>query len=1195
MTSTTKMLKKIHDQNERKSLVKELIALRPISPVETNNSHPFQTIYEDSNPPPAPIDQFAPYLSRLLTMKRAEKVEKMKSKIKVPHPTFVLTNSVAKSDDSDKSQGVSEYFQTARVETSAYVGSSIAHHIKMEECFDRIVSASSSVALHRLFESSLQVYFLAERVLFYHDISSVKVLYCPSTTAYCPHGTGLVGYAQFSRKTLNIPVASDHVSYHLLTEGNQCPPDAHVLVFPIFDNSSHVKCVVQVIRNKTSPVFTEDDERFVGYLQNKCKIYSRWLFQPVLDDSFAADLMHTCRLRQFMESIKEKLTRLFGCRSAEIWMLNKKTEAIIQYTSNDDKPIQIPSNEAGIPGFALRKEIPVSCITSRVHSAYNSKTDGNGDYSILAMPVRDPDSSLVYLIALRGRRIPQFFTDNDEKILARIASYVISALCSAEIVEQNHKALEESLSQQQRLRSLLEVAETLAGQLRMDVLIPNIMKRACELVNADRCSLFLVNDTHDKLVTTFNDGLKNSIEIPIDAGIVGLSATTGKILNIKDAYEEPKFNKGTDLATGYRTLTLLCVPIYDDKKDIRGVTEMINKIDGVFTKEDEKLIQIFNVFCGISIENARLYRASLDLTMQLHSFRDISTSLSQTQTIKKLLEEIIRNTRTVIGAVYSYLYLTENSEIVLTPFVKDEDLDITSKKAMQMKEGKVKDDNLGVKRAIINRLMHGHETDYNAEEKKEEESRNKIITHVINMKESILENDPENYENNLIVVPIMSSDRQIMGTVMMRWKKNCQKFTTDELKLLESYSVFLSLSLERFRLKNIAQLGTIELELQNSMNNDERIECKTPQKLSMSEEERGALLLRNFEATDWKGNGTIQVLFNIFETFNLMSFFKINAQTLFSFLFEIKNTYNPVFYHNWTHAVDVTQFLAHELVISGMKNDFTPLEILTMLVASICHDANHDGFSNSYNLKAQTPLGVLFKNQSVMETHHCSVSIGILTKDECNIFQALDENNISQMWPLFINLILSTDMAKHFEILDQANAFLRTNEDWRLSNHGRMLVMQLLIKAADISNVARSFETADRWVDVLCEEFFKQGDLERAHGMEYSSPMNDREHLDKAKSQIGFYQSVCLPLFKTLSNYSQQCIIFVNQLNTNLNRWAERSDIAEKERKLMLQKEIEDKKKEEELRAIQIAQEKDAEEIRKYIEEKSSKTQYLRG
>ncbi|OHT11136.1 3'5'-cyclic nucleotide phosphodiesterase family protein [Tritrichomonas foetus] len=1147
--ASIKVLKKLHQtNNERRSLVKELIALRPISPVVTRKTHPLQTLYEDTCAPPLPIDQFAPYLSRKLTLKRNAQIEKMKSKKKSNQPSFFVTNSIETQSEVplniEKKEGEDdtkkEELSTERNNERYAQIHTLQSHLKMEQTFDKIAASAASTALHRLIESTLQVYFVAEKVLFYHDISSVKVLYCPSTTAYCPHGTGLVGYAQFSRKTLNLSHASEHVAYSLVQEGNQCPPDSHVLIFPLFDASTHVRGVVEVIRDSNSPLFTDDDIKFVEYFQTKCRMYARWLFQPVLDDSFASDLMQTSRLRQFMESIREKLTRLFSCRGAEIWHFNKQTEVIKQYTPKNDEPVTISSNEAGISGFSLRQQVPVSCIFARVHSAYCAKTDGNGDYSVLVIPVRDPDSPLIYALVLRGKRIPQFFTDNDEKILARIAPYVIASLNSAEIIEKNHRALKDSMHQQKRLRSLLDVAETLSGQLRMDILIPNIMQRACELVKADRCSLFMVNETRDKLVTSFQGGLANSIEIPLNKGIVGFTATTGEILNIEDAYEDSRFNRATDLATGYRTLTLLCVPIFDDKQDIRGVTEMINKLDGVFTKEDEKLIQIFNVFCGISLENARLYRASIDLSLQLRSFFEISTSLAQPQTIKKMMEDILRNTRKVFGAVRALLFMIENNGISFTPYVQDEDIEAKLKKVQQKKQEEA-EDSLGVKRAIISKLMHGKKNDHDAEQQREEEARNRLIEHAITNKESVLENDPQNPERSLIIVPILSSDRAVLGAVMMQWKKTLQKFSFDDQKLLESYSVFLSLSLERSKLKSIAQLGTMEVEMQTWIAPEERMISTLPEKLKMTDDERNlGLLTINFDSTVYQSGGLFNVVFNLFDIFKLNDTFKIKAQTLFTFLYEIKKAYNPVQYHNWNHAVDTTQFLAYEMFFGNLQSIFTPFEIFIMFVACLCHDVNHDGFSTAYNAKAEIPLGILFNNQSVLETHHCSVAISILTKDESNVFSSFDDDEMNRMWPIFISLILSTDMAKHFDILEECKKLMSSGKRWQNSESGRLTMMKILIKSADLSTATRLFSNADKHAALVCEEFFRQGEIEKCEGIVYQVGFNDRDHLDKQKSQIPFFKGVAFPLFETLGKAIPTLSTLVQHMQLNISKWEDK-------------------------------------------------------
>ncbi|NWQ84415.1 PDE2A phosphodiesterase, partial [Columbina picui] len=96
------------------------------------------------------------------------------------------------------------------------------------------------------------------------------------------------------------------------------------------------------------------------------------------------------------------------------------------------------------------------------------------------------------------------------------------------------------------------------------------------------------------------------IRIPADQGIAGHVATTGKILNIKDAYSHPLFYRGVDDSTGFRTRNILCFPIKNESQEVIGVAELVNKINGPwFSKFDEDLATAFSIYCGISIAHVR--------------------------------------------------------------------------------------------------------------------------------------------------------------------------------------------------------------------------------------------------------------------------------------------------------------------------------------------------------------------------------------------------------------------------------------------------------------------------------------------------------------------------------------------------------------------------------------------------------------
>ncbi|KAI0227062.1 cAMP and cAMP-inhibited cGMP 3',5'-cyclic phosphodiesterase 10A, partial [Lamellibrachia satsuma] len=139
-----------------------------------------------------------------------------------------------------------------------------------------------------------------------------------------------------------------------------------------------------------------------------------------------------------------------------------------------------------------------------------------------------------------------------------------------------------------------------------------------DLVHSDRISLFLIDKEKKELyVDIFDEGVKDplgkamfkrsaKIRVPLTMGIAGFVARTGQIVNIPEAYKDPRFNRAVDIATGYTTKSILSMPIITHGQVI-GVVQMINKIspDGVFTLADEHAFKMFAVYCSMSLRYAQ--------------------------------------------------------------------------------------------------------------------------------------------------------------------------------------------------------------------------------------------------------------------------------------------------------------------------------------------------------------------------------------------------------------------------------------------------------------------------------------------------------------------------------------------------------------------------------------------------------------
>ena len=189
---------------------------------------------------------------------------------------------------------------------------------------------------------------------------------------------------------------------------------------------------------------------------------------------------------------------------------------------------------------------------------------------------------------------------------------------------------------------LIEAAKKLNSTLDLDVLLQIIVDIALEMIQGERGTVYLLDDRKGELWAKIATGLDGSsrvkIHLPIGKGIAGYVGATGDTINIPDAYLDPRFDPDFDKATGYRTKSILCMPMKNKDGRIIGVFQLLNKLAGLFTQADEVLIDGLSVHAALAIENARLYeqeRQKIQLERDLHAAREVQMSL-----IPKKLPEI---------------------------------------------------------------------------------------------------------------------------------------------------------------------------------------------------------------------------------------------------------------------------------------------------------------------------------------------------------------------------------------------------------------------------------------------------------------------------------------------------------------------------------------------------------------------------
>ncbi|VEN42033.1 unnamed protein product [Callosobruchus maculatus] len=279
------------------------------------------------------------------------------------------------------------------------------------------------------------------------------------------------------------------------------------------------------------------------------------------------------------------------------------------------------------------------------------------------------------------------------------------------------------------------------------------------------------------------------------------------------------------------------------------------------------------------------------------------------------------------------------------------------------------------------------------------------------------------------------------------------------------------------------------------------------------------LRMPTFDARPWEDEELLLLLQQMYLDHDLCSKFAIDIQTLRNFLYEAYKNYNDVPFHNFRHCFCVAQMMYAISWCVDLPSKIGDLEVLILLTSCICHDLDHPGYNNIYQINAKTELAIRYNDISPLENHHCSVAFRILENEDCNIFKSFSSEDFKLVREGMIRSILATDMARHNEILTNFKEIL-PNFNYNDKAHVNLLCM-VLIKVSDISNEARPMEVAEPWLDKLLQEFFKQSDAEKLEGLPVT-PFMDREKITKPSSQCSFIGFVLLPLFEALGELFEE-------------------------------------------------------------------------
>ena len=161
-------------------------------------------------------------------------------------------------------------------------------------------------------------------------------------------------------------------------------------------------------------------------------------------------------------------------------------------------------------------------------------------------------------------------------------------------------------SAEKQLAILLEFGKVINKTKSLDDVLESMANFARDILQADRCSIFIYDKNKDELWSKVAHEV-HPIRITAKRGLAGYAALSKETQIVVDAYNDYRFNREVDKATGYLTHTILSVPLLDNQENTIGVFQALNKKQGIFTNVDAELLLLISNYAASAIENAILY------------------------------------------------------------------------------------------------------------------------------------------------------------------------------------------------------------------------------------------------------------------------------------------------------------------------------------------------------------------------------------------------------------------------------------------------------------------------------------------------------------------------------------------------------------------------------------------------------------
>jgi len=303
------------------------------------------------------------------------------------------------------------------------------------------------------------------------------------------------------------------------------------------------------------------------------------------------------------------ITEAFDADRSSLFLYDFETDELFSSVAQGELVNEIRFDASiGIAGSVFQSGETLIIDDAYNDPRFNHQIDLQTGYrtqTILCVPVRSRTGDVIGVAEVLNKR-DELFTNADSALLRAFTTHMASALENIQLTERAQISIREE-------SRIMEVTRAISSELDIDRLLRKIMSISSELLEAERSTLFLHDPAADELWSRVAEGIdRNEIRIPSGVGIAGEVFTARKPINIPDAYADPRFNQNVDRETGFKTRSILCVPVLNKHGAAIGVVQVLNHKGGPFTARDQRRLEMLSTQSAIALDNARLFREVLE-------------------------------------------------------------------------------------------------------------------------------------------------------------------------------------------------------------------------------------------------------------------------------------------------------------------------------------------------------------------------------------------------------------------------------------------------------------------------------------------------------------------------------------------------------------------------------------------------------